>query len=267
MSSASGGHDIIAVETVLNTKMDLANRVAVVTGSARNIGRAIAIALARAGAAVVVTTLQSAEAAESVAQEIRSSGGRAIMKLADIREPAQASALVAAAVDAFGGLDILVNNAAVRHESDLATMTYEDYRAVVSVILDGAFLMTQAAMPHLIRSAGGTVVNIGGMTAHVGAPRRVPLLTAKIGLIGMTRGLAHDLAPHGVTVNCVVPGLMTTVRGHSATAGLHSGGKPPPIGRRGTPDDVASLVHFLAGSDARYLTGQTIHANGGGFMP
>ena len=246
---------------------ELADRVAIVTGSARNIGRAIALALARAGAAVVVTTLQSKDAAEETAQEIRAGGGRAIVKLADIREPAQTRALVAAAVEAFGRLDILVNNAAVRHETDLATVSYEEWRAVVSVILDGAFLMTQAALPHLIRSDCGSVINIGGMTAHVGAPRRVPLITAKIGLVGMTRALAHDFAPHGVTVNCVVPGLMTTVRGHSATAGLHSAGKPGPIGRRGAPDDVASLVRFLSGPQARYLTGQTIHANGGGFMP
>jgi 3-oxoacyl-[acyl-carrier protein] reductase len=251
----------------LDTEKDLANRVAVVTGSARNIGRAIALKLARAGAAVVVNTLQSAAEAESVAEEVRAGGGRAIAKLADVKDPPQARALIAAAVEAFGRLDILVNNAAVRHETDLATMSYDEWRAIVSVILDGAFLMTQAAMPHLIASDCASVVNIGGMTAHVGAPRRVPLITAKIGLIGMTRALAHDLAPHGVTVNCVVPGLMTTVRGHSATAGLHSGGKPPPIGRRGTPDDVAALVHYLAGPNARYVTGQTIHANGGGFMP
>jgi 3-oxoacyl-[acyl-carrier protein] reductase len=251
----------------LSNETDLADRVALVTGSARNIGRAIALRLARAGAAIVVTTLQSEEAAEGVAREIRDGGGRAIVKLADVTDPAQAKTLVAAAIDAFGRLDVLVNNAAVRHETDLATVTYAEYRAVVSVILDGAFLMTQAAMPHLIRSDCGSVVNIGGMTAHVGAPNRVPLLAAKTGLIGMTRGMAHDLAPHGVTVNCVVPGLMTTVRGHSATARLHSLGKPPPIGRRGAPDDIASLVHFLAGPEARYLTGQTIHANGGGFMP
>jgi 3-oxoacyl-[acyl-carrier protein] reductase len=247
--------------------LDLANRVAIVTGSARNIGRAIALTLARAGAAVVVTTLQSEEAAQSVVQEIRESGGRAIMKLADVREPLQVSALVATAIDAFGALDIVVNNAAARHEADLATVTYEEWRAVVSVILDGAFLLAQAAMPHLIRSDCSTVINIGGMTAHVGAPKRVSLLAAKIGLVGLTRALAHDLAPHGVTVNCVVPGQINTVRGHSATTPLHSGGKPPPIGRRGTPDDIAALVHYLAGPGARYVTGQTIHANGGGFMP
>jgi 3-oxoacyl-[acyl-carrier protein] reductase len=247
--------------------MDLVDRVAVVTGSSRNIGRSIALTLARAGAAVVVTTLKAVDAAEDTAQEIRAHGGRAIVKLADITDPVQASGLVAAAVEAFGRLDILVNNAAVRRETDLATMTYEDYRAVVSVILDGAFLMAQAAMPYLIRSECGSIVNIGGMTAHLGAPNRVPLLTAKIGLIGLTRGLAHDLARHGVTVNCVVPGLMDTIRGDSATAGLHSAGKAPPIGRRGTPDDIASLVHYLCSPQARYVTGQTIHANGGGLMP
>jgi 3-oxoacyl-[acyl-carrier protein] reductase len=246
---------------------DLENRVAVVTGAARNIGRAIAMTLAQAGAAVVVNTLQSADAAESTAAEIRANGGKAIVKLADITKPAEASGLVAAAIEAFGKLDILVNNAAVRHETDLATMSYEQWRAVVSVVLDGAFLMTQAAMPHLIQSDCGSIVNIGGMTAHVGAPRRVPLITAKIGLIGLTRAVAHDLAPHGVTVNCVVPGLLTTVRGHSATAGLHSGGKPPPIGRRGVPDDIASLVHYLSSPQSRFVTGQTIHANGGGHMP
>src|SRR5262245_14891437 len=165
----------------LNTNGDLANRVAVVTGSARNIGRAIALALARAGAAVVVNTLQSAQAAEDTAADIRAAGGRAIVKLADIKDPQGARALVAAAVEAFGALDILVNNAAVRHETDLATMSYEDWRAITSVILDGAFLMTQAAMPHLVKSGQGSVINIGGMTAHVGAPRRVPLITAKIG--------------------------------------------------------------------------------------
>ena len=248
-------------------EIDLKDRVAIVTGSARNIGRAIALQLARAGASVVVTTLQSRDAAEQTAAEIRADGGRAIVRLADVRQPAQVKAVVATGVDEFGGLDIVVNNAAVRHETDLATMSYEIYRDIIAVVLDGAFLMSQAAMPHLIKSDCASIVNIGGMTAHVGAPRRVPLLTAKIGLIGMTRGLAHDLAPHGVTVNCVVPGLMTTVRGHSATAGLHSAGKAPPIGRRGTPHDIASLVHFLAGPEARYLTGQTLHANGGGFMP
>jgi 3-oxoacyl-[acyl-carrier protein] reductase len=246
---------------------DLTGRVALVTGSAHNIGRGIALRLAEAGASLVITTLQAKEAAEGVASEIRAGGGKAIAKLADVRDQAQASALVEAAVATFGGLDILVNNAAVRHNSDLSTMTYDDWRAVVSVILDGAFLMTQAARPHLVRSGAGSLINIGGMTAHVGAPHRVPLLTAKMGLIGMTRALAHDLSPQGVTVNCVVPGAMTTIRGHSATASLHTTSKPPPVGRRGAPADIAALVHFLAGPDGRFITGQTIHANGGALMP
>src|SRR4029077_19776183 len=104
------------------------------------------------------------------------------------------------------------------------------------------------------------------VAASSGRPNPLPPLPGKIGLIGMTRGLAHDLAPHGVTVNCVVPGLMNTIRGDSATAGLHSAGKAPPIRRRGTPDDIGSLVRYLCSPQARYVTGQTIHANGGGLM-
>jgi 3-oxoacyl-[acyl-carrier protein] reductase len=245
---------------------NLTGRVALVTGSAHNIGRAIALRLAEAGASLIITTLQAKQAAEEVAAEIQANGGKAIAKLADVRDPAQAGALVATADETFGGLDILVNNAAVRHNSDLATMTYEDWRTVVSVILDGAFLMTQAARPFLIRSGSGSIINIGGMTAHIGAPHRVPLVTAKMGLIGMTRALAHDFAPQGVTVNCVVPGAMTTIRGASATASLHTTAKPPPVGRRGAPADIATMVHFLVGQDARYITGQTIHANGGTYM-
>lgn len=251
----------------MDANTDLANRVAIVTGSARNIGRAIALALARAGSAIVVNALQDLDAAEGVAQEVQRNGGRAIARLADVREPGQVRALVAAAVDAFGRLDIVVNNAAVRHESKLATTSYDDYRTIVATVLDGAFLLSQAAMSHLIQSDCASIVNIGGMTAHLGAPNRAPLLAAKVGLIGLTRGLAHDLAPHGVTVNCVVPGLMNTVRGSSATVGLHSEGRAPPIGRRGTPDDIAAMVHYLCGPSARFVTGQTIHANGGGLMP
>jgi 3-oxoacyl-[acyl-carrier protein] reductase len=247
--------------------LDLADRVAIVTGSARNIGRAIALRLAKAGARIVVTALQSREAAQKVVEEIRAEGSEAISVLADLRQPAQVSALVAATIEQFGRLDIVVNNAAVRREANLATVSYEDWRDVLSVILDGSFLLTQAAIPNLKNSDCATVINIGGMTAHLGAPDRVSILTGKIGLIGLTRAFAHDLAPYGITANCVVPGLINTMRGESASVALYSAGKPPPIGRRGVPDDIASLVHYLVGPAARYITGQTIHANGGGFMP
>jgi 3-oxoacyl-[acyl-carrier protein] reductase len=250
-------------------QQDLADRVAIVTGSARNIGRSIALALARAGAAVVVTTLQSEEAAESTAEEIRANGGRAIVKLADVREPAQVSALVAAAVDAFGRLDILVNNAAVRSETPFEDMTLEHWHDILAVTLDGAFLCTRAALRPLTESGRGAVVNIGGLTAYLGAVNRAHVVTAKAGLDGLTKALAQELAPRGITVNLVSPGMIDTVRGgsSSAAAPAHHKIHKPLVGRRGAPWEVAAMVCHLCGPKGRFLTGQTIHVNGGTFLP
>jgi 3-oxoacyl-[acyl-carrier protein] reductase len=242
---------------------ELAGRVAVVTGSARNIGRAIALAFAEAGAAVVVSARRSSQEAEAVAGEIRTSGGRAVAALADVGDPASAAALIETAVREFGRLDILVNNASVRRETDLATLEYAEWRDILATTLDGAFLCSRAALPHLIAAGGGSIVNIGGLSAHTGASRRAHVIAAKSGLVGLTRALAHDLAPHQVTVNCVAPGLIETVRAGAEPA--HHAGKMPPVGRRGTPQDIAALVRFLCGPGARYITGQTIHANGGLF--
>lgn len=147
---------------------ELAGRVAVVTGSARNIGRAIALALAQAGAAVVVNARTSAAAAEEVAQEIRAAGGRAAVKMGDIADPDQAASLIAAAVDSFGHLDILVNNASVRREVSFADLDYRQWRETLATTLDGAYLCSHAALPHLIAAGQGTIVNIGGLSAHAG---------------------------------------------------------------------------------------------------
>ncbi|HVY99944.1 MAG TPA: SDR family oxidoreductase [Dongiaceae bacterium] len=247
---------------------ELNGKVAVVTGSARNIGRAIALALARAGAAVVINAQKSGEEAKATADAITAEGGRAIVQLADVTQEEDSAALVDAALKAFGRLDCLVNNAAVRRETPFAEMTLADWRAVNSIILDGAFLMAKAALPALQRSGEGSIVNIGGMSAHTGAMNRAHVVTAKAGLVGFTRALAHDLAADRITVNCVVPGMIETQRGKSsAAAPAHHAGHMPLIGRRGTPEEIAALVRFLAGPQARYITGQTIHANGGVFMP
>jgi len=244
---------------------DLKGRVAVVTGSARNIGRAIALDLASAGAAVVVNARTSTAEAESVAEEIRKGGGRAAVAMADIADPAGATTLVATAVDAFGRLDILVNNAAVRREVDFAELDYREWRAILGTILDGAYLCIHAALPHLIASGSGTIVNIGGVSAYTGAARRAHVIAAKAGLAGLTRALAHDLAPHAITVNCVVPGQIDTRRA-SGKEPAHHAAHAPLVGRRGRPEEIAALVGFLCGPEARYITGQTIHANGGLFM-
>lgn len=245
----------------------LENRVAVVTGASRNIGRAIALELAREGAAVVVNARSSSDEAESVAAEIRAQGGKAVSRLADVTDPAQAKALADAAVEAFGRLDCLVNNAAVRRETPLADLDLAEWREVMAIILDGPFLMAKAALPHLMASDMASIVNIGGLSAHTGASNRAHVVAAKSGLVGLTRALAHELAGGGVTVNCVSPGLIDTVRGRSAPGSpSHHAVHSTLTGRRGKPQEIAALVRFLAGPDGRYVTGQTIQANGGAYF-
>ena len=248
----------------LQADQELSGQVAVVTGSARNIGRAIAMTLAQAGAAVIVNARTSAAEAEDVAQAIRAAGGRAAVKVADITDPDQAASLISAAVEHFGGLNILVNNASVRREVAFADLDYREWRDVVATTLDGAYLCSHAALPHLVKAGGGTIINIGGLSAFTGATRRAHVIAAKTGLVGLTRALAHDLAPHQVTVNCVAPGLIETARTGPEPA--HHALHAPPVGRRGKPEEVAALVRFLCGPGARYITGQTIHANGGAFI-
>lgn len=248
----------------MSLQNELAGRVALVTGSGRNIGRAIALALASGGAAVIVSARQSTREAEAVAEEIRQMGGRAGVAMADVGDPAAAAGLIATAIERFGRLDILVNNASVRREVDFADLDYREWREIMATTLDGAYLCSHAALRHLIASDAGAIVNIGGLSSHTGATRRAHVIAAKAGLVGLTRALAHDLAAHQVTVNCVAPGMIETARTGAEPA--HHAGRTPPVGRKGTPDEIASLVRFLCGPDARYITGQTIHANGGLFM-
>ena len=243
---------------------ELQGLVAVVTGSSRNIGRAIALALARGGAAVMVNARSAAQDAAAVVEEIQRAGGRAAVQVANVGEPHDAAALIAAAAAQFGRLDILVNNASVRREMDFADLDYREWRDIMATTLDGAYLCSRAALPHLIAAGSGSIVNIGGLSSHTGAPRRAHVVAAKAGLAGLTRALAHDLAPHNVTVNCVAPGLIDTSRTGPEPAHHHK--LSTPLGRKGTPEEIANLVRFLCGPGARYITGQTIHANGGVYM-
>jgi 3-oxoacyl-[acyl-carrier protein] reductase len=244
---------------------ELAGRVALVTGAGRNIGRAIALALADAGAAVAVNARRSQGEADGVAAEIEAAGGRALAVLADVTDPAAVARMVDAVEARLGRIDILVNNAAVRAVSSLDEIDLARWREITGVILDGAFICSKACLRSL-RAGGGAIVNIGGLSAHTGAAGRPHVVSAKAGLVGLTRALAHDLAAEGVTVNCVVPGLIDTVRGAASGArSAHTGKRESALGRRGTPAEVAHAVRFLAGPGARYITGQTLHVSGGAF--
>jgi 3-oxoacyl-[acyl-carrier protein] reductase len=243
---------------------DLSGRVAIVTGSGRNIGRAIALALAAGGAAVVVNARSNQQEADHVAREIEQAGGQALVHLADVADPQATQAMASAALGRFGRIDILVNNAALRREKSLGEMTTQDWREVMSVVLDGAFHCVKACLPALRQSGAGAIVNIGGLSAHTGSANRAHVIAAKSGLIGLTRALAHDLAADNVTVNCVSPGLIGTPR--SGPEPAHHQVNRTLSGLRGSPEDVAALVRFLCGPDARYVTGQVVHANGGAFL-
>lgn len=244
---------------------ELAGKVALVTGAARNIGRAIARALAAGGACVMVNAKTSRAEAEKTAQMI---GANAAVHIADVTRPEEVRALVEATVARFGRLDYLVNNAAVRYETAFAEMQFDEWRQVLAIVLDGAFLCSHAALPHLIAAGGGAIVNIGGQTGHRGASGRAHVIAAKAGLAGLTKALALDLAPHRINVNCVVPGTIEGQRGlPGAPERPAHRSAVPPIGRRGEPEEIAAMVRMLCGPDARYVTGQAIHVNGGGFLP
>jgi 3-oxoacyl-[acyl-carrier protein] reductase len=245
----------------------LVGKVALVTGAGRNIGRAIALALAADGASVIVNARVNHDEIDAVAREIVAAGGAADALLADVTDADAVKAMVGASIARFGRIDILVNNAALRRETAFERISQLEWRAVMSTILDGAFNCAQACVPHLRASESGTIVNIGGLTGHSGATHRAHVVAAKAGLVGLTRALAHELAADNVTVNCVSPGLIDTVRaGGSAVNPAHHRTTVNALGRRGIPEEVAAAVCYLCGPGARYVTGQTLHVNGGAWM-
>jgi 3-oxoacyl-[acyl-carrier protein] reductase len=240
---------------------ELAGKVALVTGASRNIGRAIALALAAAGAAVAVNARTAREDAEKVAQEIRGSGGKAEAYLADIVDAKEVNAMVEAIVKRFGRLDILVLNASVRKETPFIDMGFDEWKSLTAVTLDGSFHCAKACLPHMIKGGGGAIVTIGGMTALSGAKRRVHGSVGKFGLYGFTRALAKELGEHQIRVNCVAPGQMNTTRAADRT--VRPDVSNVPLGRRVEPEEIADAVRFLCGPGSKMISGQLIYVDGG----
>ena len=244
--------------------MSLKGKVALVTGSGRNIGRATALEMARRGADVVVNARSNRQEAESVAEEARAMGVRATALLADVGEETEVQRMVDAALSELGRIDILVNNAGLRDSSPITDMSVEKWRQAMAVNLDGPFFCTRAVVPGMIQAGWGRIINVAGLNAFKGRADWAHVCASKMGAIGLTRSLAVELAPHGILVNHIVPGAFDTVAYGPA------GSAPPPqalgnipLGRLGLPDEVASVCAFLASDDAGYVTGQTIHVNGG----
>ena len=249
---------------------ELNGKVAIVTGSARNIGRATAEELARAGAALVINSVQAEDLCEDVVESIRSSGGKAISYRADVRDPDAVNKMVATARREFGGVDIMIHNAAVRNNTPFEEMTLETFSATVDVSIYGMFHLAKAVLPAMKERGGGSIVGVGGMSSTRGAKARSHTMAAKMGLNAFVRGLALDLAPYGIRANQVVVGTYDTVRENNPSsaprAALNLNADNIPLGRLGAPQDMADLIRFIVGPAASYITGQTIHSNGGAYM-
>lgn len=244
--------------------MKLAGRVALITGSGRNIGRATALKFASEGAHVIVNARSNEAEANAVADEVRALGVRALVALADVADRPQAQAMVQAGLAEFGRIDILVNNAAIRPAKPFVDLTQEDWEFVRGVVLDGAFYCTHAVVPSMIEHGFGRIVFMTGGGAYAGVPIRAHVSAAKMGLVGLARGLATELGPSGIRVNVVSPGIIDTTRADGAIVPGIGDMSRNPLGRRGTPEEIADTCLYLASEDSSYMTGQTLHVNGGG---
>ena len=246
-----------------NTK-ELSGKVALITGAAKNIGRATALELAKAGAAVAINTRHSVDDAKKVAEEIRAAGGKAEVYVADIADAKQCKAMVDGVMQALGRVDFLVLNASVRTERPFLEMSYDEWRTPLAITLDGAFYLAQACLPSMIANGGGSIVTLGGMMSLSGAKKRIHGSVAKHGLVGFTRGLAREFGDRNIRANCLAPGQMDTTRAAGRTAS--QGETMIPLGRKGGAEEIATVVRFLCGPASSYVTGQSLQINGGQMM-
>jgi 3-oxoacyl-[acyl-carrier protein] reductase len=239
---------------------EFSGKVAIVTGASRRMGKAIALRLSDTGASVVVNAKTSAASAAEVVRAIETRGGKAISALADVTDPDAVRGMVDKALEAFGRIDILVNTVAIRHHDPLAETTLASWHEVLASVLDSTFLCAQACAPHLTASKGA-IVNIGGASAHFGQKHHAAVMTAKMGLVGLTRALALDLGPE-VVVNCLIPGRIEAPEDRRSATPRYPMERIP-AGRAGSLEEVAEAVIMLCNPRSRFINAQAIHISGG----
>ncbi len=242
----------------------LDGKVALVTGSGRNIGRATVLKLAAEGAHVVVNARSNQEEADAVVREAEALGVKALAVVGDVAQKDQVDAMATQALSAFGRVDILINNAAIRPHKPFTEVSQQDWEAVRGVVLDGAFYLTRALIEPMVANRYGRILFFTGEGAFVGGNGRAHVSAAKMGLVGLARGLASEFAPHNIRVNVVSPGSIDTMR---ANPEWYQGKTPNaagiPLGRQGKVEEIAAACLFLVSDDGGFITGQTLHVNGG----
>ena len=237
---------------------------ALITGASRGIGRSTAEAFAAAGYSVLVNYRSGRDEAEALVRILTAQGADALAVCADVSDRAQVEAMAAAAIRRFGGIDVLVNNAGIAQQKLFTDLTDEDWDRMMAVDLKGVFLCCRAVLPGMLRRHSGSIINVSSIWGLVGASCEVHYSAAKAGVIGLTKALAKEVGPSGIRVNCVAPGIVSTEMNAALTeADSRELADGTPLGRFGTPDEIARTILFLAGEQAGFVTGQVISPNGG----
>ena len=242
-------------------------KVAIVTGAAKNIGRATCESLSKLGYNILVHANTDKDGAEETVNLVKQNNVQSTRIIGDLTKPETSQELIKEA-SKLGTISALVNNASQREFNKFDDMTFDEWRFVMSINLDSLFHTCKAVIPEMKKNKWGRIVNLGGLSAHISAIGRAHVITSKSAVVGFTRALAIEYAETGITINTVVPGLIDTVRGASAGSSLvHPSHSNPPVGRKGYPIEVATMITNLCGPHSDFVTGQTIHVNGGSYYP
>jgi len=242
-------------------------KVAIVTGAAKNIGRVTCESLSKLGYNILVHANTDKDGAEETVNLVKKNDVKSIRIIGDLTKPETSQELIKEA-SKLGTISALVNNASQREFNKFDDMTFDEWRFVMSINLDSLFHTCKAVIPEMKKNKWGRIVNLGGLSAHISAIGRAHVITSKSAVVGFTRALAMEYAETGITINTVVPGLIDTIRGASAGSSLvHPSHSNPPVGRKGYPIEVATMITNLCGPHSDFVTGQTIHVNGGSYFP